>query len=189
LARVDAHVRVVGAERLGSSPGPFVVVSNHQSHYDIPALYSVLPLSLRMAAKKELFNTPLWGSALRESGFVEVDRSSPKAALRALRKAGEAMHRDQLSLFVAPEGTRSADGTLAEFKRGAFDVARFSKVPILPIAISGTLNIHRKGTRRVNRGIAVTITILDPIYPDQFPKGNKLADHVRQEILAALNEN
>jgi 1-acyl-sn-glycerol-3-phosphate acyltransferase len=188
LKRVDARVRVLGLPRLEGFPGPFVVVSNHQSHYDIPVLYSVLPLSLRMAAKSELFKTPLWGSALKESGFVEVDRSSPKAALRALRKAGEAMHHHQLSLFVAPEGTRSTDGTLGEFKRGAFDVARFSKVPVLPVAISGTLNIHKKGSKQVHRGVPVTVTILDPILPEDFPKGNELGEQVRQRILAALNE-
>src|SRR5690606_1025705 len=89
LQRVGADLKVSGSEHVERGPGPFVVVSNHQSLYDIPALYVGLPLSLRMAAKTELFRIPLWGSALRASGFVEINRSSPTEARRALQLAGE----------------------------------------------------------------------------------------------------
>ncbi len=185
LSRVDAHVSVEGLENLERIPGPYVVVSNHQSHYDIPALLAALPLSLRMAAKKEIFSTPIWGKALHASGFVEIDRSNPKEAVRALRKAGDTMRRDSVSLFVAPEGTRSIDGELGKFKRGAFEVARVTGVPVLPVAIQGTRHIHQRGSCRLMKGCSVRVRILPPIAPVEFDRA--LADRVRSSIAAALN--
>ncbi len=186
LKRTETKLRVSGLEHLKTSAGPFVVVSNHQSHYDIPALYQALPLSLRMAAKQELFQIPLWGPALRASGFVEIDRSSPKAAFRALRAAGDHMKQEGLSLFVAPEGTRSETGELGPFKSGAFDLARIVRLPILPVAIDGTIQIHQKGSRHINKGVAVEIRVLSPIEARDFGPPRTLATTVRDRIENAL---
>lgn len=184
MRRVNATVSVFGVENVDDAGGPFIVVGNHQSHYDIPALYVSLPLSLRMAAKKEFFSTPLWGRALLASGFVAIDRSSPRTAYRALRQAGAKLKEDSLSLFVAPEGTRSPDGVLGPFKRGAFDLARVTGLPVLPVAISGTMNIHRKGSNYCHSGQQVVVRVLPSIAPDEFDKS--LPERVRHMIGQAL---
>ncbi len=184
LQRVAADLEVFGLENVDSSLGPYIVVSNHQSHYDIPVLYSALPLSLRMAAKKEFFDIPVWGRALTASGFVAIDRSRPKIAYRELRVAAAKLKEEALSLFVAPEGTRSSDGSVGPFKRGAFDLARVMKMPILPVALSGTFNIHRKGSRRCHSGQQVIVRVLPAVAPADFGKG--LPERVRETIVQAL---
>ncbi len=188
LDHVGVELVVMGLEHLQRHDGPFVVVSNHRSHYDIPVLYSSLPLSLRMAAKAELFETPLWGPALRASGFVVIDRKNPERAHESLRKAGEQMRKTGTSLYVAPEGTRSSDGELGRFKAGAFRLAQMLDVPVLPVALSGTELVHRKGSRTIGRGGRVTVRVLTPRrwQPEETP--GQVAEEVRGLIAQALEE-
>ena len=95
-----------------------VYMSNHQSNLDIPILYSVFPGTLRMVAKAELFKVPLWGRAMREAGFVRVTRSGDRAeAMAAMRECGEAIARG-VNVWIAPEGTRSLDGKVAQVQEG-----------------------------------------------------------------------
>lgn len=186
LSQAGAEVTVDGLENVQELAGPYVVVSNHQSHYDIPALYVTLPFSLRMAAKAELFKTPLWGRALHDSGFVKIERSSPRAAHLALEEAGRRMRELSVSLFVAPEGTRSTDGKIGSFKAGAFRLARQNGLPILPVAISGTRDIHTKGERRIKRGAQVRVEVLPPIALDESANLKKEAERVRRAIAAQV---
>lgn len=186
LKRVQAEVHVDGGEHLTETAAPYVVVSNHQSLYDIPALYAGLPLSLRMAAKAELFRIPLWGAALRASGFVEIDRTAPSEARKALELAGEELRRTSTSLYIAPEGTRSSTGLLGPFKKGAFHIAQSMQLPVLPVAISGTIAIHRKDSRRVNKGVRIRLQILPPLAPLEFASAVELAEKARAAITTAL---
>lgn len=186
LNEARAHVSVEGLDEIKGTSRTYVVVSNHQSHYDIPVLYSTLPLSLRMAAKKELFRTPIWGPALRASGFVEMDRTNSRAAYDALQKAGHFMREHSISLFVAPEGTRSPDGRLGHFKKGAFHLAKAAEVPVLPIAIDGTFRIHAKGSRAVQRGCHVTVRLLPPLFPEDFGSVKAMAEVAKDSIARVL---
>lgn len=186
LGHVGAKVSVDGLEHVSDVAGPFVVVSNHQSYYDIPVMYSALPLPLRMAAKAELFNIPLWGQALSASGFVLIDRKNPERAHQALREAGERMRKSGMSLYVAPEGTRTSDGSLGRFKAGAFRMAQVMNLPILPVAISGTYLIHKKGEKSVSRGCQVQVRVLAPLAPDESQAPEKRAELARARIAAAL---
>jgi 1-acyl-sn-glycerol-3-phosphate acyltransferase len=185
--RAEIALSVEGLENIQNERGPFVVVSNHESHYDIPCLYVALPLSLRMAAKKELFRTPLWGKALRASGFVEIDRKDPASAYRALDVAGKFMRESSISLFVAPEGTRSRDGRVGPFKKGAFELAQAAKIPVLPVAVQGTREILTKGSRRIQLGCAVNVHVLEPVDPASFSSAPEMAEEVRDLIVAALS--
>lgn len=186
LERVEAKVVVEGLEHLSEAPGPFVVVSNHQSLYDIPVIYSALPLPLRMAAKAELFKIPLWGQALCASNFVLIDRRNPERAHAALREAGERMRETGISLYVAPEGTRSSDGSLGRFRSGAFRMAEVMDLPVLPVAISGTYQIHRKGSKHVGRGCQVRVRILPLLRATDVATPEEWAEVTRGRILAAL---
>lgn len=186
LQRVDSEVRLEGIEHLEGQTGPYVLVSNHQSLYDIPALLVALPFSVRMAAKQELFSIPIWGRALLAAGFVPIDRSSPERAYAALHDAGEKMRAESMSLYIAPEGTRSSGGTLGPFKKGAFDLARTTSLAILPLAIFGTREIHATGSREVHIGRKVTVRILPPIPPTLIDDLSKAAEMTREYIQAEL---
>lgn len=186
LSQARIRLQVEGLDRLKTQSPPFVIVSNHQSLYDIPLLFAALPLSLRMAAKKELFSTPLWGRAMREAGFVEIDRKNRQRAYEALEQAGLSLKERQVSLYVAPEGTRSRTGHLAPFKRGAFELARAGGLPVLPVAIVGAIEVHRSGSFLVHRGKDVAVRICKPLLASDFPNYEGLRDAARDTIEQAL---
>lgn len=183
FAEIDLHVS--GAEHI--RPGQaYVIVSNHQSLYDIPVLYLGLPLSLRMVAKKELFRTPLWGEAMRVAGFVPIDRKDRRGAYRALEAAGKNMLETGMSLYLAPEGTRTSDGSVGTFKRGAFEIARATGLPILPVCIDGTRAVLPKDGVHVERKRRVTVTILSPVSAPHASEVDALRQELRSRIAQAL---
>jgi 1-acyl-sn-glycerol-3-phosphate acyltransferase len=140
-----------------------VYMSNHQSHFDIPIIYSVFPSTLRMVAKAELFRVPVFGRALRDAGFVSVDRSGDrKQAVAAMRSCADALRRG-VNIWLAPEGTRSLDGRLGKLKKGGFLLARESGAEIVPIAIDGSRNILPKRSAIVQRGARVRVRFGAPI--------------------------
>jgi len=135
-----------------------VYMSNHQSHLDIPILYSVFPGTLRMVAKAELFKVPFWGRAMKEAGFVRVTRSGDRAeAVAAMQECAAAIRRG-VNVWIAPEGTRSVDGRIAKFKKGGFILARDTAADIIPVAIDGSRDILPKNTRVIQRGARVRVT-------------------------------
>jgi len=141
----------------------FVVMSNHQSHYDIPVLFQALrPRRLRMVAKTELFRVPIWAGAMRAAGFVEVDRSNRIAAMRSLGRARDAL-RAGTSIWIAPEGTRSVTGELGPFKKGGFHMAMGAGARILPVSISGTSKVLPVKGRSVSNGGHVKIVVGEPL--------------------------
>ena len=115
----------------------FVVMSNHRSLYDVPALIEAYPRTLRMVAKSELFRVPVWGPAMRESGFVPIERNNGAKAKEGLDIA-KARLSQGINIWIAPEGTRSRTGELGKFKTGGFRLAAAAEVRILPVAIRGT---------------------------------------------------
>jgi 1-acyl-sn-glycerol-3-phosphate acyltransferase len=186
LDHVEVDLEVRGLEHLLPGVRSYVVMSNHQSLYDIPALFVALPLSLRMAAKAELFSVPIWGRAMTASGFVKIDRKDPERARQALAEAGKTMKARGLSLSISPEGTRSPDGVVRRFKRGGFEVARATGLPILPVAIDGTRHILPKGAIEVNRGQKVRVTVLEPLLAPNFEALDALRESVRASIEQAI---
>lgn len=128
-----------------------VYMSNHQSHYDIPILFALFPGTLRMVAKSELFRIPLWGRAMREAGFVAVDRSGDRErAVAAMKICAQAIAAG-VNIWLAPEGTRSADGKLGKLKKGGFLLARDTGADIIPIAIDGSRDILPKHSKVIMR--------------------------------------
>ena len=138
------------------------MVSNHQSSFDIFVHFAVMPVPIRFLAKTELFKIPLFGTAMRKFGIVEVDRSAGRAAHQAVNQgAAEAMRLGR-SLMIYPEGTRSRDGTMLPFKKGAFYIARNLRLPVLPVAITGTRAIWEPGSKLMRSG-SVKVTVMEPI--------------------------
>lgn len=187
VERVGMHVEVSGREHVEAGRS-YVVMSNHQSHYDIPVIYLALPmLSIRMAAKAGLFKVPIWGQALAASGFVAVDRRDRARAIAALRRARETMA-GGISIWIAPEGTRSRTGELGPFKQGGFHLAIETGAPILPVTLEGTIDALPPEGRAVRRGVRVRATIHAPIESREFAPERRaeLTQRVREVIGSRL---
>lgn len=170
-------------DEVEAKPRPtYVVMSNHQSHYDIAVLYYVLGANLRMVAKKELFDLPLFGRAIREAGFIEVDRRDTERAIRSLDGAKEFIARGT-HLWIAPEGTRSPTGKLMPFKKGGFMIAMAMGAPILPITIRGTReSLPAKGMLS-KAGMEIHVTIHPPIPVPSTPSTTKAQRAARDALI------
>jgi 1-acyl-sn-glycerol-3-phosphate acyltransferase len=182
LDHAELSVRVFGLENMPAGE-TFVVMSNHQSLYDIPVLQVGLPLTLRMIAKSDLFKVPLWSHAMLASGYVPIHRDDPSKTLSDLRAAQKAIEQG-ISIWIAPEGTRSSDGKLGEFKPGGFLLASAVKARILPVTIQGTRDCLVAGSVIAQRGKLATITIGSPIDPKSF--GRKDRDGLVQAVRTAI---
>ncbi len=137
------EVRIRGMEHIHPDRA-YIFVTNHASMFDIPAVMSVLP-RVRIMFKKELSYIPLWGWALRWGHHIMVDRAKGSEAMKSLDRAAEAI-RTGGSVILFAEGTRTRDGKLLPFKRGAFTLAAKSRVPIVPITINGSFKILPKAS-------------------------------------------
>jgi 1-acyl-sn-glycerol-3-phosphate acyltransferase len=167
----------------------FVVMSNHQSLYDIPIIYQTLNRRIRMVAKSELFNVPIWSQAMRTSGMIELNRSDRRLALESLKKAG-AQIREGFNVWIAPEGTRSRTGVLGPFKSGGFHMALEAGVRILPITIVNSGRILPAKGYVMTPGLTVRVVVHEPIDPKTFGRKRKddLVRVVRENIASALPE-
>lgn len=134
-------VTVEGAENADSSQS-YVVVCNHQSQYDIFLVYGWLKLDLKWVMKAELRKLPGVGIGCEKAGHIYVDRSNPEQARKAVRDALDSVG-DGVGILFFAEGSRSPDGRLRPFKKGAFRIAASQGLPILPVTIIGTRDIQR----------------------------------------------
>ncbi len=161
VENADMTVAITGRENV--TPGKaFLVMSNHQSHYDVPVLFHVLGANIRMVAKIELFKVPIFGKAMREAGFIAIDRTNRHRAVESLAVAKEKLA-NGTSVWIAPEGTRSQSGELLPFKKGGFVIALDTGWPILPVTIQGTRDALPAHARRSRKGARVKVTLHPPI--------------------------
>jgi 1-acyl-sn-glycerol-3-phosphate acyltransferase len=176
------RVRLRGLERLG--PGPYVFAPNHQSHFDIPALLGYLPGIVRFATKRELFSEPILGAVLRTMGMIPVDRDDSEASIARLNQ----LKLQGSSVVIFPEGTRSPEGALLPFKKGAFVAAISLGVPVVPVVCKGTTAVMPKGRYLSILPGSAELVVLEPIpttgmtYDDR----DRLRDEVRRRIEAEL---
>ena len=153
-------VRVEGLQHIPGQ-GPYVFMSNHQGSYDIFALLGHLPFQFKWLAKKEMLSIPILGLAMKATGYIFIDRGGTRETVKAMNEAAEKIHQG-MSVVIFPEGSRSPDGSIQPFKKGGFTLAIKSKVPIVPIAITGSREIIAKGKLRVYPG-SISIRIDRPI--------------------------
>jgi 1-acyl-sn-glycerol-3-phosphate acyltransferase len=139
---------------------PYVVVSNHESFADI-LLISHLPWEMKWLSKAELFRVPVLGWLMRLAGDIPVRRGEGRSAVEALQRCRTVLGR-KVSVMIFPEGTRSMTGDMLPFKDGAFRLAIDAKVPILPLALSGTGTALRKKDWRFGRSVA-EVRVLEPV--------------------------
>lgn len=173
--------RIYGLERL--TPGvPAIYMSNHASMIDIPLLMAGLPLHLRFMYKKQLDRVPLIGFVMRRTGMISVNRENRQEAARSLHKAGEHI-KEGLDLLIFPEGTRSRDGSLLQFKRGGFILALQENIDIQPICIRNSQSVCGRNSLITRPGI-VDIEILprvavgDRTMDDRKAHSNQVRDMI-----------
>jgi len=168
LLVVALPLHVEGAENIDIGER-YVIMANHESTIDIPALLAALPprLGTRFLAKKSLFTVPFLGWAMRAMGFVPVDRADRSTAVGMFRKAvGKAQHGQSLLLF--PEETRTHDGRLLPFQRGGFLLALRSRLPILPVGIEGARLAMPAKSWVIRPGTQVTVRFGEPITTEEW---------------------
>jgi 1-acyl-sn-glycerol-3-phosphate acyltransferase len=183
--------RVENPHNVSIEPGrPMIVMCNHSSLYDIPLTFVALEGSIRMLTKRELFKIPLWGAGMRVAEFIAIDRSDHDRALRDLELAREKMSTG-ICLWIAPEGTRSSDGSLGEFKKGGFMLALQTGALIVPVGIRGAHAVLPAGTFSLEQGHDIEVHIGLPIDASEYTIDTRgeLVERVRVEIarLAQLN--
>jgi 1-acyl-sn-glycerol-3-phosphate acyltransferase len=162
-----------------------IFMSNHVSNLDPPVTIPLLPGRSSVLLKKELMNIPILGRAMRMAKFVPVERGSRRDTAQAtVAAAGDAL-RSGLHILVYPEGTRSPDGRLSTFKKGPFFLALETKAPIIPVVVSGTQTMMRKGSSAIAPGLA-RIQLLPPIEPADYATREELMQAVRTAIAEAL---
>ena len=188
LAMVGVRVEVKGQERLAPTQ-TYIFTPNHQSLIEVPLCVTYLKRNIAYLGKKEIFKYPIFGYGIRLIGAVSVDRSNSTAAVESARQATENLRRGK-SYVVYPEGTRSPDGRLLPFKKGAFMMAIDAGVPVVPVSISGATEIMPKAQIKVFPS-TVRITIHDPISTEGYTKENigELMQLTRQRVLSALSED
>lgn len=179
------HVKVEGAHHIEGGRS-YVVAANHQSQLDILVVYGWLGMDFRWVMKKELRNIPILGITCEKLGHIFIDRADRTAAIAAINQGGKRISGDA-SIFFFPEGTRSRDGNLLPFKKGAFRMAVDFQMPILPVSIVGTHRILPAGTTRLRPGRA-KLVIHSPIEtiesnPEQIPD---LVRRTRETIASVL---
>ena len=174
-----------GIERLRGR-GPRVLVSNHESWFDVMALTASLPWEYRFAIKKELEKVPLWGAAWQACGHISVDRHNRQAAIQSMERARQISGENADTLIVFfPEGTRSPTGALQRFKKGAFVLALQLGVPVIPVAVIGGRQIMAKNRMTIRSG-RMRVVVGDPIPVTgmTFDARDQLVERTRAEIVA-----
>lgn len=182
LSIAGAKVRVVGLEKI-SPDASYVISPNHVSYMDTPALLAKMPVNFRFLAKKGLFQVPFIGQHLEKAGHIAVPMDDPRAALRVLSTAGKAMKERGLSMLVFPEGGRSENGELQEFRDGAAYLAIKGTVPIVPVALIGIRDVLPMHSLHVRPG-RVTMRIGDPIPTENLAPADRteLTERLYREI-------
>lgn len=178
FALCGIRLEVEGLEHIDRSRR-YLITANHNSLFDIPALMATLPLDVKYFAKRELARVPVFGPMLVLCRHVLVNRESRRGAVQALDAAKKTLARWSLGIF--PEGTRSTDGKVHQFKTGGLTLAAEAGVPVLPVAIEGTGRLLPKGALAVRRG-TIRIKVFPPVPPEEARDRKQLAERLETTI-------
>jgi len=181
---VGVRVRVRGLERIPA--GVCLFVANHTSSADAPAVVGAIPRRIAILLKESLFKWPIVGQVFLSAHFIPVNRSSRESAISSVEKATEALKAGQ-SFLIYPEGTRSPDGRLQEFKKGAVVMAIKAGVPIVPMACSGAHRVMEKHSMVIHPG-EILVEFLEPIDASRYSleERDELNEVVRKTMAAGL---
>jgi 1-acyl-sn-glycerol-3-phosphate acyltransferase len=155
------HFSVAGTKNLEPDTQYFFL-ANHLSNFDVPMLFRAIPTPIRYLAKKELYKIPVFAQALKVAGIVKIDRGAGFSSYAAINEGVANAKKNGYSLIVFPEGTRSRDGELHSFKKGAFRMAISTGLPVVPVTVNGTWEVWPPGSKLFYKGDA-SVVIHEPI--------------------------
>jgi len=188
LAIAGIKLTIIGAENINPNE-TYVFASNHSSHFDIPIIYSAIQSKVAIIYKKELEKIPIFGWKLNKSFFVAIDRTDGRKAMASVIEALNLI-KQNVSIIIYPEGTRSKDGKAQEFKRGAFVLAAKSGKDVVPVTIVGSNEIMPKDSLFFEPR-EVQIVFHKPIgFPAKMSKSDELAqvETIRQIIISGFDK-
>ncbi|HBA87677.1 MAG TPA: 1-acyl-sn-glycerol-3-phosphate acyltransferase [Geobacter sp.] len=182
LRMASIRLVVTGLDHVPAQ-GPVIYMGNHQGNFDIHALSVAIPRLFSWVAKEELFRVPVFGAAMRRAGYIPLDRSDGRKALKSMKQAAERIA-SGTSVVIFPEGTRTVDGSLLPFKRGAFLLAAKAGVPIIPFTINGSMERNPRNRIELRPG-TISVSFAAPIDAAGVPEG-EVMQQVREAIAARL---
>jgi len=181
LASSGVKVHVRGLEKVDFSRN-YVYVSNHASMFDIPAIVASVPDQIRIIYKKELEVIPIFGWGLKWGSYIGIDRGRGPKAMRSLEEAIDKI-RNGASVLLYAEGTRTQDGDLQPFKRGAFNIAVRAGIPVVPLTVNGTFPILPKGSIVIRpRPAEIVLDTPIPVEGQGKEEELRLMDRVHEAI-------
>jgi len=181
---VFCPIKVRGRENLVKGQS-YVFVSNHQSAFDIFLIYGYLGVPIKWMMKVGLLKIPLVGAACRSAGFIFVDNSTPQAAKRSIAEAKRRL-KDGASIIAFPEGSRSKNGKIGRFRKGAFQVAIEQHLPIVPVTLNGPYHVMPSGTFNIYPH-RMEMIIHPSVFPDESTiTGMKDLQHIADEVKAVI---
>ena len=176
-------VKTEGLDKLDKNQS-YVFLANHQGYFDIFLIYGYLNHNLKWMMKEYLRKIPFVGKACEMSGQIYVG-DSRAAIAKAIAQSRETL-RGGMSMMIFPEGTRTYDGSIGEFKRGAFMLSNEIGLPIVPLTINGSFKVFNRKARSVSQG-KLSLTVHDPIPPEYYQKKNTKV--FMQEVWETINES
>ena len=185
LIATRVRTRIVGKEKIKKGQ-TYIIISNHQSQFDILALVTRLGIQFRWIIKKELLKIPLFGYALLASRNIFIDRSNTKESIESINRGMKRLPKGT-SIMVFAEGTRSPDGKIHPFKKGGFVLAIDYGLPILPITINGSRKVLPKGSVVFTPG-EIEVIVGDPIDTKGYTRESlpELMERTRQVIVSSF---
>ena len=188
----DIRLNTDNHDRLKNLPEKVVFVANHASYFDIPILGQVLPFGTRFVARENLFKAPFLGWIMRNSGHISIERKGTKKTLQTIIDTAKKVERGT-KVILFPEGTRSIDGELGEFKKGSLLIAKRAKAVIVPVALNGSYNIMPRHSLLI-RPTHININVGEPITDYQHTAKDEIDDDiimkkVHQQIIDLLESN
>lgn len=166
-----------------------IFVCNHQSNLDIPAIVTALHMDVGFVAKHEMKSWPFFGTWMKKSNCVFLNRENPREGIKDIKKAVELIKKGYPTV-IFPEGERTIDGDILSFKKGSFRLATETNGVIVPLTLKGTYDIQKRGTLKMNRGQLVTLVVDEPIFVEELSKDElkDLNERVRDIIVKNFNE-
>ncbi len=180
LLIAGVKVEAIGLEKINAEDN-YIFISNHLSYFDIPILMKAIPNNVRFIYKDTLTKIPVLGWGMYLGKYIPINRDNVREAMKSLKKAAERVV-SGISVVIFPEGTRSMDGTLGEFKRGMFIMADEAKVPLVPAAIIGSNSIMPRGKFQIRSG-KVKVVFSKPI---EYRKDKNLLEEIKGKISDSL---